>query len=174
MQLQCSLAVPCVPMACAWCARALLHPCVRLLVCCPIASPASPACVAKTVDDLVSLTHLHEASILHVLCLRFSANAIYTYTGPILLALNPFKPLLLFTEVPCCVHVLCVYAYCYAAVHCAALVSVCQCVSVCVALCVQVKVILCVCVTVPLYRTVCMFACCTVCTCLSMFHCAPV
>lgn len=39
------------------------------------------------------LTHLHEPEILHALRLRYDRDAIYTATGPILLALNPFKPL---------------------------------------------------------------------------------
>ena len=43
------------------------------------------------VDDLIQLTHLHEPAILHVLCLRYAHDLIYTYTGPILLALNPFQ-----------------------------------------------------------------------------------
>lgn len=33
------------------------------------------------VDDLIQLTHLHEPAILHVLCLRYSYNLIYTFTG---------------------------------------------------------------------------------------------
>jgi hypothetical protein len=45
------------------------------------------------------LPHLHEPSILHVLCLRFSMDVIYTYTGPILLAVNPFKQLPLYSQV---------------------------------------------------------------------------
>mmetsp|Transcript_1151 Transcript_1151/g.1867 ORF Transcript_1151/g.1867 Transcript_1151/m.1867 type:complete len:1659 (-) Transcript_1151:525-5501(-) len=42
-------------------------------------------------DDLIILTHLHEPEV--VLCLRqrYAFDKIYTNTGPILLALNPFK-----------------------------------------------------------------------------------
>ena len=43
------------------------------------------------VDDLIGLTHLHEPAILHALRLRYNADIIYTSTGPILLAINPFK-----------------------------------------------------------------------------------
>ncbi len=43
------------------------------------------------VDDLIGLTHLHEPAILHALRLRYDADIIYTNTGPILLAINPFK-----------------------------------------------------------------------------------
>lgn len=49
------------------------------------------------VDDLISLTHLHEPAILDVLALRYKNDTIYTYTGPILLAVNPFQMLPLYT-----------------------------------------------------------------------------
>jgi len=42
-------------------------------------------------DDLTQLTHLHEAAVLHSLNVRFDVDTIYTYTGPILIAANPFK-----------------------------------------------------------------------------------
>ncbi|CAD2098872.1 myosin ATPase [Plasmodium vinckei petteri] len=41
--------------------------------------------------DLTKLTHLHEASVLHSLNIRFDIDEIYTFTGPILIAVNPFK-----------------------------------------------------------------------------------
>ena len=44
-------------------------------------------------DDLTRLSFLHEPAILHNLRLRYAENVIYTYTGPILVALNPWKPL---------------------------------------------------------------------------------
>lgn len=47
--------------------------------------------VTGGVDDLIGLTHLHEPAILHALRLRYDADIIYTNTGPILLAINPFK-----------------------------------------------------------------------------------
>lgn len=43
------------------------------------------------VDDLISLPHLHEPAILHSLRLRYEDSVIYTATGPILIAINPFK-----------------------------------------------------------------------------------
>jgi len=43
------------------------------------------------VDDLIGLTHLHEPAILHALRLRYDTDIIYTNTGPIVLAINPFK-----------------------------------------------------------------------------------
>jgi myosin-5 len=45
------------------------------------------------VEDLTVLTHLHEPEILHALQLRYDRDLIYTATGPILIALNPFKTL---------------------------------------------------------------------------------
>ena len=35
------------------------------------------------VDDLISLTHLHEPAILHAFEMRFAHDIIYTSTGPI-------------------------------------------------------------------------------------------
>eukprot|EP00392_Amoebophrya_sp_AT5.2_P004904 g4913.t1 len=42
-------------------------------------------------DDLTQLTHLHEPAVLHSLQMRFDIDKIYTFTGPILIAVNPFK-----------------------------------------------------------------------------------
>ena len=42
-------------------------------------------------DDLIGLTHLHEPAILHALRTRYDKDIIYTNTGPILIAINPFK-----------------------------------------------------------------------------------
>ena len=44
-------------------------------------------------NDLVQMTHLHEPSIVHALRSRYKRNIIYTNTGNILLALNPFRKL---------------------------------------------------------------------------------
>ena len=43
------------------------------------------------IEDLTVLTHLHEPEILYALELRYELDIIYTATGPILLAMNPFK-----------------------------------------------------------------------------------
>ena len=42
-------------------------------------------------DDITKLVHLHEPALVYALRKRFEANEIYTNTGQILLALNPFK-----------------------------------------------------------------------------------
>jgi myosin-5 len=42
-------------------------------------------------NDLITLTHLHEPAVVHCLRKRYEQDEIYTATGPILIALNPFK-----------------------------------------------------------------------------------
>ena len=50
-----------------------------------------------TVENLINLPYLHEPAILHCLQNRYVGGDIYTYTGPILIALNPFKSVPLYT-----------------------------------------------------------------------------
>lgn len=45
----------------------------------------------SVVENLINLLILNEPTILHCLQLRFKEDKIYTYTGPILIAMNPFK-----------------------------------------------------------------------------------
>ncbi|CAH8264422.1 unnamed protein product [Arabidopsis lyrata] len=45
------------------------------------------------VDDMTKLAYLHEPGVLHNLDCRFALNEIYTYTGNILIAVNPFQRL---------------------------------------------------------------------------------
>mmetsp|Transcript_5020 Transcript_5020/g.11043 ORF Transcript_5020/g.11043 Transcript_5020/m.11043 type:complete len:1631 (-) Transcript_5020:83-4975(-) len=72
----------------------------------PSSPSPSPTCVSQSVDltsdadvlgmppgDLVEMTHLHEPAIVHALRTRYEKDIIYTNTGAILLALNPFKKL---------------------------------------------------------------------------------
>ena len=44
-------------------------------------------------EDLTSLTHLHEPAVVYCLKRHYEQYSIYTYTGKILLALNPFQML---------------------------------------------------------------------------------
>ncbi|KAM7476630.1 hypothetical protein LguiB_023873 [Lonicera macranthoides] len=45
------------------------------------------------VDDMTKLAYLHEPGVLDNLASRFALNEIYTYTGNILIAVNPFRRL---------------------------------------------------------------------------------
>ena len=49
-------------------------------------------------NDLITLTHLHEPSVVESLRHRYAQDAIYTYTGQVLLALNPFQSIRLYGE----------------------------------------------------------------------------
>jgi myosin heavy subunit len=48
-------------------------------------------CANAGVEDMVMLSDLNESSICHNLALRYLNSEIYTYTGNILVALNPYK-----------------------------------------------------------------------------------
>jgi myosin heavy subunit len=50
-------------------------------------------------NDLITLPHLHEPAILHAISERFFHGKIYTWTGPVLIAVNPFQRLPLYTDV---------------------------------------------------------------------------
>lgn len=49
-------------------------------------------------NDLITLPHLHEPAILHAIAQRFNRSEIYTWTGPVLIAVNPFERLPLYTN----------------------------------------------------------------------------
>ena len=44
----------------------------------------------EAAEDLTNLSHLNEAAILHAIKLRYSQKEIYTYSGMVLIATNPF------------------------------------------------------------------------------------
>ncbi|XP_029120748.1 myosin-11 isoform X3 [Elaeis guineensis] len=48
---------------------------------------------AGGVDDMTKLSYLHEPGVLQNLATRYALNEIYTYTGNILIAVNPFQRL---------------------------------------------------------------------------------
>jgi myosin heavy subunit len=61
-------------------------------------------------NDLITLPHLHEPAILHAVSERFFHGKIYTWTGPVLIAVNPFQRLPLYTDVS--------GSTCYLLTHC--------------------------------------------------------
>ena len=62
--------------------------------------PLSNADIAEGADnDMIALQHLHEPSILHAVSERYFRGEIYTWTGPVLIAVNPFQRLPLYTRV---------------------------------------------------------------------------
>lgn len=49
--------------------------------------------VLSRIEDLTAISSLHEPGLLQVLQERYRVDQIYTYTGKVLLAINPFKEL---------------------------------------------------------------------------------
>jgi len=61
-------------------------------------APLSDADIEEGADnDMISLQHLHEPAILHAVSERYFRGEIYTWTGPVLIAVNPFQRLPLYT-----------------------------------------------------------------------------
>ncbi|KAG9451746.1 hypothetical protein H6P81_004650 [Aristolochia fimbriata] len=55
--------------------------------------PKDTEAPAGGVDDMTKLSYLHEPGVLQNLATRYELNEIYTYTGNILIAINPFQRL---------------------------------------------------------------------------------
>lgn len=55
--------------------------------------PKDPEAPPSGVDDMTKLAYLHEPGVLENLKRRYDINEIYTYTGSILIAVNPFRRL---------------------------------------------------------------------------------
>ncbi|KAJ2713792.1 Myosin type-2 heavy chain 1, partial [Coemansia spiralis] len=60
----------------------------------PLCNPA----VQEGIDDLTSLSHLNEPAVLHNLQVRYGQHNIYTYSGIVLVALNPFARVALYSQ----------------------------------------------------------------------------
>ena len=52
----------------------------------------------EAVDNLTSLPDLDEPNMLHSLCVRYMQDKIYTRTGPILVCMNPWRDLQLYSQ----------------------------------------------------------------------------
>ncbi|KAJ7580993.1 myosin 5 [Mycena floridula] len=50
----------------------------------------------ETADDLATLSHLNEPSVLHTIRNRYANHSIYTYSGIVLIAVNPFQRVTLY------------------------------------------------------------------------------
>ncbi|KAF8633710.1 hypothetical protein AX17_004368 [Amanita inopinata Kibby_2008] len=50
----------------------------------------------ETADDLATLSHLNEPSVLHTIHNRYGQHSIYTYSGIVLIAVNPFQRVTLY------------------------------------------------------------------------------
>jgi len=57
-----------------------------------------PAHIAGETDDLATLTNLTEDTLLEELTVRYASDTIYTFVSDILIAVNPFKQLPIYTE----------------------------------------------------------------------------
>ncbi|CAI7902564.1 unnamed protein product, partial [Closterium sp. NIES-53] len=55
--------------------------------------PKDPDAPSGGVDDMTKLAYLHEPGVLSNLATRYGLDEIYTYTGNILIAVNPFQRL---------------------------------------------------------------------------------
>nr|GAT61283.1 myosin 5 [Mycena chlorophos] len=50
----------------------------------------------ETADDLATLSHLNEPSVLHTIRNRYAQHSIYTYSGIVLIAVNPFQKITMY------------------------------------------------------------------------------
>ena len=51
----------------------------------------------EATDDLTNLSYLHEAGVLNSVKQRYLQESIYTYSGLVLIAMNPFRRLDIYT-----------------------------------------------------------------------------
>ncbi|KAJ3117103.1 Myosin type-2 heavy chain 1 [Phlyctochytrium bullatum] len=54
--------------------------------------------ILEGIDDLANLSYLHEPAVLHNIRLRYLQESIYTYSGIVLIAMNPFARLALYSQ----------------------------------------------------------------------------
>ncbi|KAJ1659930.1 Myosin type-2 heavy chain 1 [Dispira simplex] len=54
--------------------------------------------ILEGIDDLTHLSHLHEPAVLHNIRTRYAQHNIYTYSGIVLIAVNPFQRVSLYSQ----------------------------------------------------------------------------
>ncbi|KAK9760182.1 Myosin type-2 heavy chain 1 [Basidiobolus ranarum] len=54
--------------------------------------------ILEGIDDLTNLSYLHEPAVLHNIRTRYSQHNIYTYSGIVLIACNPFQKVSLYSQ----------------------------------------------------------------------------
>ncbi|XP_034585927.1 myosin-17 [Setaria viridis] len=64
-----------------------------VIVSIPDIHPKDTEVPTNGIDDMTRLSYLHEPGVLNNLAIRYAKNIIYTYTGNILIAINPFQRL---------------------------------------------------------------------------------
>ncbi|TVU11940.1 hypothetical protein EJB05_45551, partial [Eragrostis curvula] len=69
----------------------------RLSQICRNYNPKDMEAAAGGVDDMTKLSYLHEPGVLQNLAIRYELNENYTYTGNILIAVNPFQDCPIYT-----------------------------------------------------------------------------
>ena len=82
-----------IPIKQLWCFQYLLLLCFQ-------ANPAS----MDFCEDLCSLRHLNESSVLHTLRQRYGNHLVYTRAGPALIAINPAAPLPIYSDKVIIIH----------------------------------------------------------------------
>ena len=76
-----------------WITHGVIRLCVCVCVCVYLQIQfcyRNPSTVEAT-DDFLTLPHLDEPNILHSLRVRYQQGHVYSYTGPILIAVNPWR-----------------------------------------------------------------------------------
>ncbi|KAI0244855.1 Myosin type-2 heavy chain 1 [Massospora cicadina] len=54
--------------------------------------------ILEGIDDLTNLSYLHEPGVLHNISVRYAHHTIYTYSGIVLIAINPFQKVSLYSQ----------------------------------------------------------------------------
>lgn len=54
--------------------------------------------ILEATEDLINLSYLNEPSVLHTIKMRYSQLQIYTYSGIVLIAINPFQNIALYSN----------------------------------------------------------------------------